>query len=272
VNEAEIVVWELPSVPNGVSGGFEVRLTVDPATPAGTLVANSVEICGAEDPPEPCAPVPGEETYDDNLSIWNETLNASGPNLRIWKWGRWEPGNSLSYTVRFDNIGDQVVNNAEIVDTLAAGTDWGGWWQLEFDPGRLDGDIIHDSGTLTWNFHEIHGGETGRVRFNAILDGSQEPLQWFTNIVGLTIPVGDPTPDDNMASDNRLWGNHCWGDHVTLLDETFGGDFWCYAPGSITAENVTVTGSGQIILRAPSVVLGNDFAVQAGGSAAIGGE
>jgi hypothetical protein len=56
------------------------------------------------------------------------------------------------------------------------------------------------------------------------------------------------------------------------LDETFGGDFWCYAPGSITAENVTVTGSGQIILRAPSVVLGNDFAVQAGGSAAIGGE
>ena len=272
VNESGIVVWELTDLQNGATGTFEVRLIVDPATAAGTLIANGVEICGADDPPEPCAPVPGEDTYDDNFSSWNEILNPSGPNLRIRKWGRWEPGDSLHYTIRFDNIGDQIVNNAEIVDTLAAGTNWGGWWELEFDPNRLDGDIVHESGTLTWNFHEIHGGETGRVRFNAVLDGSQEPLQWFTNLVAGTIPDGDPTPDDNMDSDNRLWGNHCGGYHVTLLDETYGEDFWCYAPGSITAENVTVTASGQVILRAPSVVLGNNFAVEAGGSAAIGGE
>jgi hypothetical protein len=106
--------------------------------------------------------------------------------------------------------------------------------------------------------------------FNAALDGAQQPLQWIVNTAEITLPVGETTPGDNFDTTTDLWGNQCAGDDVSLFEETYGEGFWCLAPGSITASSVTVTGSGQVILRSPLVALGNGVAVESGGTLSVG--
>ena len=113
-------------------------------------------------------------------------------------------------------------------------------------------------------------GENGRVRFRAVLDGTQEPLQWIDNFAEITVPEGDTNPDDNADTTTDLWGNHCAGDDVVLFEETYTEAFWCQAPGSITASSVTVTGSGQVTLRSPLVVFENHLAIESGGSLEVG--
>ena len=270
VEEPEYVVWQLAEVPGGASGNIEVHLAIDPAATPGSELNNWVEICGPPDASEPCSPIPGEDTYDDNTSEWTEVLFPVGPNLRITKRSAWLDENTLRYILRLQNIGNQTIPDVAVSDALPAVTFWDGWWDTNFPPERLDGDIVHDGGVLTWNFHELHPGENGRVRFNAVLDGTQEPLQWIDNYAEITIPGGDTNPEDNADTTTNLWGNQCAGDDVTLFEETYTEPFWCLAPGSITATSVTVTGAGQVILRSPLVVLGNGLAVEPGGTLEVG--
>jgi uncharacterized repeat protein (TIGR01451 family) len=267
----EYVVWELPELPGGVSGNIEVHLAIDPAAFPDTELTNTAEICGPPaEPPELCDPIPGEDTYDDNVATWTELLNAAGPNLRIIKRSVWQNDEVLLYILRFQNIGDQTIPDVAIVDTLPGKTVWDTWWDVGFDPGRLAGGPTYDSGVLTWNFSELHPGEDGRIRFNAVLDGSQQPLEWIENNAQITVPAGDTNPDDNFDSTTNLWGNQCGGEHVVLFEETYAGEFWCLAPGSITASSVTVTGSGQVILKSPLIAFENGLAVEPGGTLSVG--
>ncbi len=269
VVEPGLVVWELAEVPNGVSGHVEVELAIDPALEPGTVLTNMVELCGGAAPPEPCAPIPGEDTYDDNASAWTEVLNPPGPNLRIRKWGHWIGEDVLQYVVHFDNIGDQPIPDVAIVDTLPAGTFWDGWWAPMFPPEWLAGDVVYDGGVLTWNLHQLNPREHGELAFNVPLDGSQQPLQWLANTIEITVPAGDTNPADNYHTHVSLWGNECDGEHVSLSGQTYSDDFWCLAPGSITTGSVTVTGTGRVTLRAPLVALGNGLAVEPGGALSV---
>lgn len=269
--EPGYVVWELPEVPGGVSGNIEVHLAIDPGATPGTPLINGVEICGPPDASEPCSPIPGEDTYDDNTSEWTEVLYPAGPNLRISKRSVWmEDESRLRYILRLQNIGDQTIHDVEVSDALPAVTFWGGDWDTNFPPERFDGDVVHDGGVLTWNLHELHAGENGRVRFTAVLDGTQEPLQWIENSAEVTLPEGDTSPDDNVDTTTDLWGNQCGGDDVTLFEETYTGAFWCMAPGSIAASSVTVTGTGEVILRSPLIAIGNGVAVESGATLSAG--
>jgi uncharacterized repeat protein (TIGR01451 family) len=268
--EPEYLVWQLAEVPGGARGNIEVHLAIDPAATPGSELTNRVEICGPPDASEPCSPIPGEDTYDDNTDEWTEVLFPAGPNLRIIKRSVWAGPETLRYILRFQNIGNQMIPDIAVIDTLPDVTNWDGWWDLGFPHDRLAGDIIHEDGVLTWNFHELHPGEDGRIRFTAVLDGSQEPLQWIENSAEITLPDGDTNPDDNIDITADLWGNQCAGDDVILFEETYTEAFWCQAPGSITASSVTVTGTGQATLRSPLVVFENHLAIESGGTLDVG--
>jgi uncharacterized repeat protein (TIGR01451 family) len=267
---AEHVVWELPEVPNGYAGHIEVELAIDPTATAGAVLTNTAQICGAAAPPDPCAAIAGEDTYDDNVSSITDSLNPAGPNLRVRKGGQWVGEQEAHYTVRFENIGDATIPDVVVVDTLPDGSSWGGWWMLMFPPERLAADIDDANGVLTWTFTEIHPGEVAELVFNVVLDGFQQHLQWFTNTVEITLPVGDTSPPDNAFVHSMVWGNDCQHEHEDLSGHTWDGPFWCLAPGSITASSATVTGDGHVTLMSPSVTLGNGVAVQPGGSLTVG--
>jgi len=267
----EVVVWELPEVPNGYAGHVEVELEIDPTAIVGSELTNTAEICGAAAPPDPCAPIAGEDTYDDNVSSTTDSLNPAGPNLRVRKEGHWIGEQEAHYTVRFENVGDATIPDVVVIDTLPDGSSWGGWWMLMFPPERLAGDVDHTNGVLTWAFNEIHPGEVGELAFNAVLDGFQEHLQWFTNTVEITLPIGDTNTADNAFTHEIVWGNDCHLEHENLSGQTWNGPFWCLAPGSITASSVTVTGAGQVTLMSPSVTLGNGVVVESGGWMTVGG-
>ena len=265
-----IVVWEFPELPNGYAGHVEVELEIDPTAIVGSELTNTAEICGAAAPPDPCAPIAGEDTYDDNVSATTDTLNPVGPNLRIRKQGHWVGEQEAHYAVRFENVGDTTIPDIVVTDTLPDGASWGGWWTLWFPWDRLVGDITHVGGVLTWTFNEIHPGEVGELVFNAVLDGSQEHLQGFTNTVEITLPVGDTNTADNAFTHEIVWGNDCDLEHEDLSGHMWDGPFWCLAPGSITVSSATVTGAGHVTLMSPSVTLGNGVAVQTGGTMTVG--
>jgi uncharacterized repeat protein (TIGR01451 family) len=266
----EHVVWEFPELPNGYAGYIHVELAVDPTASPGTVLTNTAEICGPTTPPDPCAPIPGEDTYEDNSSSWTESLYPAGPNLRVRKQGDWVGDQEAHYNVRFENIGDEPISDVVVVDTLPEGTTWGGWWTMWFPWERLVGDVIDDGSTLTWTFTEIHPGETGELAFNLMLDGGQEHLDLFTNVVTVTVPTGDTNPPDNVSTHGIVWGNDCWREHEEFSGDTWDRPFWCLAPGSIIASSVTVTGAGDVTLMSPAVTLGNGVAVETGGTLTVG--
>jgi len=99
-----------------------------------------------------------------------QTSGPTSPRLRLIKLastGNALPGEEVEFTLRFDNIGDQVIGNVTIVDSLAT--------RFEYVPGSakssVDADFITESNdadslVLRWEIKEpVKPGEGGVLRF-----------------------------------------------------------------------------------------------------------
>lgn len=79
------------------------------------------------------------------------------------------PGETVDFTIRVDNVGDQVVGNVTVIDSLTA--------RLEYVPGSSQCSLGHDFRTqpneqgslqLIWELHDpLQPGDGGVVRFRA---------------------------------------------------------------------------------------------------------
>ena len=193
--DGDIVVWQIPGIDNGVGHNFNVNLAVDPSAVPGTSLENYAEITS----------LPGEGRYDDNVDQWLETLNDLEPNLRVSKYHNWNGDGQLGYSVLIENIGSETINDIWITDTLPLGTAWDGWWDSNWDWSRFV-DFNHDSGVLTWHYQDFYPADAAWLYFNADLDEPGTPLQWYSNNVEITLPPGDPSPDDNSYDDLAFSG------------------------------------------------------------------
>jgi uncharacterized repeat protein (TIGR01451 family) len=264
VQTADYVAWEIPSLDNGYSADFEVRLRVDVDAQPGELT-NVVQVTS----------LPGEDRYDDNQASWTEYLNPPGPNLRIKKWHSWDGDWRLNYTINFENVGDATIFDLWVTDFLPEDSYWDGWWDMGFDWNRLvDWGYDEGSRTLSWNFSELNPGEAGWLHFNADLDFPGEPLRWYTNTVQITVPPGDVNPGDNAFTDVAFSGGEVrrvefwlhpggtadiWGEAIPGYPVTVtlnSGQFYAWAdPGCGGCWNV----DGRVTLAA-----GDPFEVVAG--------
>jgi uncharacterized repeat protein (TIGR01451 family) len=100
------------------------------------------------------------------------TVGPGNPQLRLCKLaskGNAELGEEVEFTLRYDNIGEQVIGNVTIVDNLST--------RLEYVPGSakssVDADFItqsNDGGSLIlrWEIKDpVKPGEGGVLRFKA---------------------------------------------------------------------------------------------------------
>ena len=188
----DYVVWEVDGIDNGYGVGFGVELDVDYGATPGTVLTNTVEI----------SPQPDEDRYDDNVSIWVETLYDHGPNLRVRKEGGWDDWGDTtrraSYDLTVENIGDATVMPVVITDTYdnrmyldgGVGSNYWGWWDWRDDPANH---------SFTVTLEALYPGESVNINFSAITD--TEPLPFglvFTNTAEVTLDPADVNPADNV--------------------------------------------------------------------------
>jgi len=209
----DYVVWEISGLDNGYWDGFEIVLDVDNNAITGTILTNTVEI----------SPQPGEDSYDDNVSTWVETLYDHGPNLRVNKNHYWENNNTqLGYNIYFENIGTTRVENIWITDTYPVSTTWNNDWWVNHGPSITQTHDAPNRQLIFWAQY-LDPGDTGSVGFRVDLDTPGQLLRWYTNTVEIDILPGDTNPADNTYTDVAFSGgevdwvevevgqNHVWG-------------------------------------------------------------
>jgi uncharacterized repeat protein (TIGR01451 family) len=140
-----------------------------------------------------------EERYDDNVLIFNETVNEPGPNLRVdkhtnWRWN-WE--GELQYELRILNVGTQDLENVVITDTYPVSTTMNKcWWN--HGPGNLQpctwDDATHQ---VIFRLDSLKSGETASA--NLAVDLTEDiGLQGLAYLNQADISnYGDVAPQDN---------------------------------------------------------------------------
>jgi len=215
-----IVAWDIASLDNAYWVRFEVALQVAQDAIPGTLLVNTAEVTH----------LPGEDSYDDNVSRWTETLNPAGSNLRVTKEHWWNGNGQLGYRIFFYNLGDTTISDVWITDTLPADTSWDGWWNLNFDRNRLAEQSLTGD-VLAWRFSELNPGDTGNIEFNANLDEPGVPVRWYTNTVTIAPLTGDVDPTDNTYEDVAFSGGEVeWVDFDVYRTRVWG----CAPQGPVT--------------------------------------
>lgn len=189
---ADYVVWEINGLQNGFNHDWEVILNIDNAAPSGADLVNTASV----------TLLPDEDNDEDNESIWLETLNPPGPNLRVRKHGEWDGHDPNSrhanYWISLENIGNTRVDGVMISDnypadmTMDEGFDTE-WWRLtdfQHDPGNQQFTAVYDY---------LYPGETTWFNFGAQIPGSNPlpPDQTYVNSVEVTA-----VPDETNTADN----------------------------------------------------------------------
>ncbi|MBN1890393.1 MAG: hypothetical protein JW850_20535 [Thermoflexales bacterium] len=186
----DYVVWELDGLDNGTYGDIHIALDIDSGVPDTATLLNRVEI----------SPQADEDSYDDNVGEWVETLHPSGPNLRVTKRHEWRGDGQLWYEIAFKNVGDRPVDEVWITDTLPLFTTWDSWGELDFDNSRLL-DFSQGGGVAAWQFSRLYPADNGYLRFKVNLDEPGLLNRWYTNTVEVLSPSGEVDPSDNASTD-----------------------------------------------------------------------
>ena len=210
------LIWDLGEAPVGYAAWFHIIMDIGSVTP-GIEIENCITIDSGGDDSSP----------ENNTSCSPVTINDNGPNLQVSKYHWWNGNGQIEYRAAFANIGDEIVNDVWVTDTLPLDTSWAGWWHTEdfnFEQERLD-DMNQVGREISWHFDHLNPGERGVLAFGADLD-SPGPLQWFTNTVEIDSPLGDVVPEDNYFEDVAFSGGE-----VQWVDlDVDGTHIWGYAP------------------------------------------
>ncbi|NLF00243.1 MAG: DUF11 domain-containing protein, partial [Anaerolineales bacterium] len=229
------IVWDLGMLPVGGRRWFHIQMNVDSALEPGDTITNCIEIGSDSD----------EDTPDNNFSCYPVTLNPSGPNLQVTKEGWWNWDGQIQYRIRFANIGTETINDVWITDTLPLSTT-SGWWNMNFDWGRLVDSSQSDS-ELRWKLSELNPGETGEFELHANLEPEAigQPARWYTNTIEISTPPGDIHPDDNSFAHGSFSGGEV--DRIEMQISSDHGQMWGQAqPGvmlTVTTPHTQVTTS-----------------------------
>jgi uncharacterized repeat protein (TIGR01451 family) len=190
------ITWQIvDGLLPGYYGTIEVWVAVDPLTTPGTELNHFVEI---DIQPE-------EDNIDNNSSMFTETINDHGPNLRITKNGGVHghgEGHNLWYNLHVENIGDQTVNDIVVTDYYPTGMELDGEISTNYSEGWSWWDNDPEDQAFSVYLEYVGPGWTFDIDFNTVIPGEDplEPGVVYENLAEVHPMVGDVNPDDNTTS------------------------------------------------------------------------
>lgn len=201
----EFAVFAFTDLENGFKGQLEVRLQIDYDALPQTLLVNRAEIgfFNTVDAEFLTAAI-DEDTYEDNISIDTQMVYDHGPNLRIFKQHEWlSEYQGLSYTIRFENVGDIPVNNVVIHDTYPEGTTFNE--EFRSDPTEIIIGFTHDPDVnlIEWTVETFDPGQTGLIYYLLTLNDPTDIPRLYPNMLEI-LPSEDTNPADNFYTDEAI--------------------------------------------------------------------
>jgi uncharacterized repeat protein (TIGR01451 family) len=215
------------SLPVGTSV-FTLKLIVDPATAAGTVLTNNATVSATTSDPNP-----GNESANATTTV------AASADLSVTKVDTPDPvtaGNNLTYTITVNNAGPSTATTVALSDTLPAGTTFvslsspGGW--------SCTPPAVGAGGTVSCSIASLAVGNavfTLTVNVGAgVATGTV-----ITNTATVTAATSDPNTGNESGSATTTVGSGSADLSVTKSD----------SPDPVTAGNnltytITVTNAG----------------------------
>ncbi|MGE3488948.1 MAG: MBG domain-containing protein [Vicinamibacterales bacterium] len=174
VNTAGTVTWSIASINAGATGSVTLVVTVNENTPLGTTISNSATIAGPGVPPVPPTPPVETPVAEPRLTITKSVDKATAL-----------PGETLVYTIGYENTGNADATGATISDVVPAMT--------SFAVASNGG--TNNAGTVTWNLGTVAAGASGSVTLTVTLD-TTFPIGTtpVTNSAVIAAPNAPPVP------------------------------------------------------------------------------
>jgi uncharacterized repeat protein (TIGR01451 family) len=147
------LTWALGSLPGGAGGSFTFQATVDGATPLATVITNRAWMTNGENQAKSSSvndTVKGLPAFSFTKSV---NLTAAGP------------GDTLVYTLAYQNTGSASANATTITDNIPAGTTF----VAASGGGTLGGS------TVTWNIGTLAAGASGSRTLSVRVNGPVAP-------------------------------------------------------------------------------------------------
>ncbi len=150
-----LITWNLGLVPVGGSGTETVTVTVPIATPDGTLIVNSATLNGDDAAPA--------STRIPLLVGANAVLRLS----KVANTAVAVPGDAVTYTIEYQNVGNGLATGAVIIDTVPA--------FMSFVTASSGGVWNSGARTVAWNLPDLAPGSGGSLTLTMAVDTLTPP-------------------------------------------------------------------------------------------------
>ncbi len=174
--------WDLGTLDPDESDSVTVKVKVDETMPAGTTtLINKIEITTTT-----------EELNTTNNSASDETNVHASPDLTVTKddgKGSANPGDELTYTIEYENVGDAVAGDVVIVDELPD--------HLTLVSASAGGDQAAD-GNIVWHLGSVGAHSLdNKLELKVKIDGS---MPSGTTTINNKVKISTTTTEDNKGN------------------------------------------------------------------------
>jgi uncharacterized repeat protein (TIGR01451 family) len=178
--EGDLLTWNIGVVEGGGSGSIILRVRVDAYVDDGEIMTNTVYLNYNDTNDNP---------YTEESDYVNVTCTA--PDVRITKSAdkpSANPGDTIAYTIEYENKGTGMATDVVIVDTIDPDTTY---LNATPTPSNVSGDII------TWFIGNLTGGASGSITLYVKVDAYVDDGEVLTNKVTLNYDDtnGNPYPE-----------------------------------------------------------------------------
>jgi uncharacterized repeat protein (TIGR01451 family)/fimbrial isopeptide formation D2 family protein len=183
----QVLTWNIPTgLAAGASGTIVLTATVNSDVGQNVPLANSVTING---PSELAA------AKTNNTAQWTTTtLGPADTSVSSNLSGAIPPGSQFQFTITYRNTGQDDALDVVITDVLPPGVTI----QSENSPDATWDNAT--TGTVTWNVGTLPANASGTIVVTARLDSAAVIGSPLPNSLSITVPLNDPTPDNNAEA------------------------------------------------------------------------
>jgi len=147
-HHGRVVTWNLGTVSSGDSGVVTLTVSVDSPLPNGTLLDDRAHITCTQG----VSGTASEITMVRSAPQWSFDLTDTPDPA--------EAGESLTYTIQYENTGTDAAAGVTITDSIPAHTSY---WSHT-------GDGSYDGHRISWTIGTVESGETGSVTLTVMVD------------------------------------------------------------------------------------------------------